>query len=76
MAVDLQELVGLWFEKWEEGDYHAIPVTEAFTHTSPFGTIDGKPTYLSLVDANEDQFLGYTFEIHDALYGAGTACAR
>jgi hypothetical protein len=60
----------------EEGDYRGIPVTEGFTHTSPFATIDGKDRYLSSVAANEDRFLGYRFDIRDELYGADSARVR
>jgi limonene-1,2-epoxide hydrolase len=73
---DLRSLVARWFEAWETGDYRAIPVTDDFTHTSPFGTVDGKAAYLSLVESNEDQFLGFTFDVHDEVHADGAACVR
>ena len=72
----MKELIDGWFEAWESGNYRAIPVTDHFTHTSPFGTVEGKAEYLALVEANEDSFLGFRFEIHDQLHGDGVACVR
>ncbi|MCB0528540.1 MAG: nuclear transport factor 2 family protein [Lewinellaceae bacterium] len=76
MAMHSEQLVKRWFEKWSTGDFLDLPVTDNFKHTSPFGTIDGKEKYLDLVRQNRDKFLGYTFAIHDGLYGAGKACVR
>ena len=69
-------LVKKWFELWEKGDFLKLPVTDAFRHTSPFGTIEGKTAYFELISRNRDKFLNYTFEIHDALYGDRNACVR
>lgn len=69
-------LVKLWFKCWEEGDFRNLPVTDDFKHTSPFGTINGKSDYVALVEANKEKFLGYTFDIEDALYENDKACVR
>ncbi len=74
--MDLKELVRTWFEKWEKGDYQNIPITENFKHSSPFGTIEGKKTYLDLVAANKDKFLNHRFEIRDEIYHENKACVR
>ncbi|MEZ4794773.1 MAG: nuclear transport factor 2 family protein [Flavobacteriaceae bacterium] len=71
-----QDLVETWFALWESGHYEALPLAEDFTHTSPFGTIEGKQAYLDLVRQNEEKFLGQTFELNDALYGIDRACVR
>ena len=71
-----EKLVNEWFAKWREGDFTNLPLTEDFSHTSPFGTIEGKKTYEDLVNNNRDKFLGYTFEIHDGIYSANKACVR
>ena len=71
-----ESLIKEWFDKWEKGDYLNLPIAEHFKHTSPFGTIEGKTAYLDLVKANEDKFLGQTFELHDELYEHGHACVR
>ena len=69
-------LVKKWFDKWEEGDFHNLPITDNFRHTSPYGTIDGKKAYISLVEANKDKFLGHHFELHDGIYEEKKACVR
>ena len=72
----LKDLVKMWFEKWDEGDFNNLPITDNFKHTSPFGTINGKQAYLHLVQENKDKFLGYVFEIHDGIYEKDRACVR
>ncbi len=72
----LQQLVKTWFDKWETGDFQNLPITDDFKHTSPFGTIDGKKAYVEMVKINTEKFLGYTFKIHDQIYGEEHACVR
>lgn len=72
----MKTLIRKWFEKWEEGDFRHLPISESFKHTSPFGTIDGKRQYLSLVESNKDKFLNYRFEILDEIYDTDRACVR
>ncbi|MGX1929050.1 nuclear transport factor 2 family protein [Flagellimonas sp. 2504JD4-2] len=72
----MEKLVEQWFAKWREGDFLNLPITNNFKHTSPFGTINGKEAYINLVQENKDKFLGYVFEIHDALYESDKACVR
>ncbi len=72
----LKNIVEDWFAKWRSGDFRNLPITEKFKHTSPFGTIEGSKAYMDLVQNNRDKFLGYTFEIHDEIYGAQHACVR
>ncbi|HSR68262.1 MAG TPA: nuclear transport factor 2 family protein [Acidobacteriota bacterium] len=74
--MELKSLVREWFDKWREGDYLHLPVSDDFKHTSPFGTVDGKAAYLELVKTNQDKFTGYRFEIHDEIYDQGKACVR
>lgn len=71
-----KKLVKEWFRKWEEGDFFSLPITENFKHTSPFGTISGKETYLNLAKSNKEKFLGYSFEIIDEIYQENRACVR
>ena len=72
----LEKLVKTWFEKWKEGNFLELPISESFKHTSPFGTIKGKKEYINLVEENKDKFLGYDFQIHDELYADDKACVR
>ena len=71
-----EALIHEWFTKWERGDFMNLPLVDAFKHTSPFGTIEGKQEYINIVNANKDKFLGYTFQIHDKLIGDNNACVR
>ena len=52
----INNLIEVWFEKWKNGDYYDLPISENFTHTSPFGKIKGKQEYLDLVEKNKDKF--------------------
>ncbi len=74
--MDIKKLVQVWFKKWEEGNFLQLPISENFTHTSPYGIIKGKESYINLVDANKDNFLGYRFDIHDEIYEKNKACVR
>ena len=71
-----KSLVKKWFDKWLEGDFHNLPVSENFQHTSPFGIISGKKNYVNLVESNKDKFLGYRFDIQDEIYDEKKACVR
>ena len=74
--MQIKSLVQQWFQKWKEGDFYNLPISEYFKHTSPFGTIDGKEAYLKLVEANKEKFLGHRFEIQDEIYKSKKACVR
>lgn len=74
--MEAKQLVHDWFKKWESGDFEHLPLTDDFTHTSPYGVIKGKEEYVKLVAANKDKFLGHRFELHDELYGEDAACVR
>ncbi len=70
------ELVHEWFEKWDEGDFLNLPLTDDFRHTSPYGTIEGKRNYFDLVIPNKDKFLGNEIRLHDELYEGNRGCVR
>ena len=73
---DTQALVNDWFDTWDRGDFENLPVTEDFTHHSPYGTIVGKADYFALVVPNKDKFLGNRIELHDEIYHQGKAAVR
>lgn len=73
---EMRALVREWIDGWERGNYRDLPLADEFRHTSPYGTIVGRKSYLDLVEANREQFLGYRFEIHDELYDKDKACVR
>ncbi len=74
--MEIMDLVNAWFERWENGEFMDLPISENFTHTSPYGTIEGKKAYIDLIAANIDKFLGHRFEIHDVIYESERACVR
>lgn len=74
--MELKRLIKTWFDKWKEGDFLNLPISENFRHTSPFGTIDGKKEYIKLVEENKGKFLGYKFELQDGIYDNDRACVR
>lgn len=45
-----EELARLWIDAWDRGDPSVIPLAEAFTHTSPFGVIEGRSRYLEWME--------------------------
>ena len=74
--MEIMDLVNVWFERWENGEFMNLPISENFTHTSPYGTIEGKKAYIDLIVVNIDKFLGHRFEIHDVIYENNKACVR
>ena len=71
-----KNIIQQWFTFWETGNFLELPISDDFTHKSPFGIIDGKANYLKLVESNKEKFLGYQFKIIDALYEKDKACVR
>ncbi|WP_299278478.1 hypothetical protein [uncultured Psychroserpens sp.] len=75
-----EQLVNIWFEKWNSGDFMNLPITYSFEHTSPFGIVKGKKAYIDLIKEkekeNETKFLGYSFELQDTLYKLESACVH
>jgi len=74
--MEIKELVQKWFEIWTSGGVQELPLTEDFTHISPYGTIESKAQYLRIVNNSKEMFLGNRFEIHDAVYDNDKACIR
>lgn len=60
---DVHPVVQRWIDCWETGDIAALPITDDFTHTSPFGTIESKKRYMEIVEKNREDFLGNTLTI-------------
>ena len=44
-----EALARIWIECWSEGTPDLIPLAENFTHTSPFGRVEGRKKYLDWV---------------------------
>jgi ketosteroid isomerase-like protein len=60
-------LVDEWFDAFREKDISKLEgaLAEDFVHTSPFGEIKGKKTYLDLVKKDPEAFFNHTLEIVD-----------
>ena len=69
-----KDLAAQWFDIWKKGNFEDLPLAEDFSHTSPYGTIDGRQAYMDLVNANREKFLGHEFIIHDTIYQEEKAC--
>ena len=44
-----EQLARQWINCWNEGTPDLIPLAEDFKHTSPFGCVEGRETYLEWV---------------------------
>lgn len=74
--MEIKRLTRKWFEIWDKGNFRDIPVHDDFQHSSPYGTVSGKATYLELVESNRDKFLGNQFIFHDQIFEGERACIR
>ena len=72
----IEQLIRNWFTIWENGEFENLQLTQTFTHTSPYGVIEGKEAYLNMVRANKEAFLGNTFVIIDQVIDKDKACVR
>lgn len=46
---DPSTLARIWIDSWNQGTPEKIPLSEDFTHTSPFGVVSGRKAYLEWV---------------------------
>lgn len=46
---DASTLARVWIDSWNQGTPEKIPLSANFTHTSPFGVVNGKQAYLDWV---------------------------
>ncbi len=44
-----EQLARFWIESWNAGEPDRIPLAKDFTHTSPFGRVEGRRKYLDWV---------------------------
>lgn len=45
----MEEQARNWILVWNDGDPRSLPLADDFSHTSPYGTITGRETYLDTV---------------------------
>ena len=74
--MSIQDLVATWFEFWTTGNFEDLPLAEDFTHSSPYGKVEGKEAYLNLARANKEAFTGNTFHIHETIFDEYRGCIR
>jgi len=60
-----RKLVDAWFDAFREKDISKLKLAEDFVHTSPFGEIRGRQTYLDMVKENAEAFFSPMIEIID-----------
>ena len=44
-----ETLAKVWIERWNQGAPDLIPLADNFTHSSPFGRVEGRQIYLDWV---------------------------
>jgi hypothetical protein len=62
-----RKLVDTWFDAFREKDISKLKLAEDFVHSSPFGEIKGRDTYLDLVRENSNAFFSLTLEVIDVI---------
>ena len=65
-----------WLEAFQAKDISLLQLADDFLHTSPFGEIRGKETYLDLVQANQEAFFGNPINVIDFLDGGDRFAVR
>ena len=73
---NVHPLVKQWFSCWENGNIEELPISDEFSHTSPFGTITPKERYLEIVGKNKKDFLGNTFTILKQIQEGNNVCIQ
>ena len=62
-----RKLVDNWFDAFREKDISKLELAEDFVHTSPFGVIKGRQTYLDMVKENPEAFFSPVLQILDVI---------
>lgn len=71
-----RELADNWFKAFQIEDLSILELADDFVHSSPFGDIEGKETYLNLVKENEDAFFGNPIKILDVIDSGDAIAVR
>jgi len=69
-------LVDSWFGAFEKRDISMLQLAEDFVHSSPYGEIKGRDTYLNMVRANEEAFFSPRIEVQDVIEDDGKYAVR
>lgn len=73
---NLHPVLAKWFSCWESGNTEELPISEDFSHTSPFGTINPKSKYLDIVNKNKKDFLGNTLTVTKQIREGDNVCVQ
>ncbi|MEX0290200.1 MAG: nuclear transport factor 2 family protein [Flavobacteriaceae bacterium] len=73
---DIHPVVAKWFSCWESGKVEELPITDDFSHTSPFGTITPKEKYMDIVNKNKADFLGNTLTVTKQIQEGNNVCVQ
>ena len=65
-----------WLAAFQAKDITLLQLADDFVHTSPFGEIRGKETYLDLVRANEKAFFANPITVIDSVDGGDRFAVR
>lgn len=71
-----RKLVDGWFNAFRDKDISKLELTEDFTHTSPYGVINGRQAYLDLVKGNAEAFFSPVLEVLDVIGDGDKFAAR
>lgn len=74
--INVHPVVKKWLSCWETGDIEALPISDDFSHTSPFGTIETKKRYLEIVSKNKKDFLGNTLTVINQIQQDHQVCVQ
>ncbi|NVJ65947.1 MAG: nuclear transport factor 2 family protein [Gammaproteobacteria bacterium] len=72
----LHPTVQKWFDCWNCGNIDDLPITDDFSHTSPFGTISPKSQYMQIVNKNRKDFLGNSLTVTAHIQDGNQVCVQ
>lgn len=64
-----------WIEAWDRGNPSALPLADDFVHVSPFGRLEGRQTYLGIVEPMAAENVA-ALQIQDVVAEDDQACVR
>ncbi|WP_422105193.1 nuclear transport factor 2 family protein [Winogradskyella sp.] len=73
---EIHPIVEKWLSCWKNGNIEDLPITEDFSHTSPFGTIAPKSKYMDIVLKNRKDFLGNTLTVIKQIQEGNNVCIQ
>ena len=71
-----ENMAAAWFRAFENKDLSTLALADDFVHSSPYGDIEGRQTYLDLVNTNKEAFFSPVIEILDIIDGGDSYAVR